>query len=134
MQVAYGRAMTEFQRTGSGYPVAVLVVSFGAAGETEAAARILFLSVREGRIRLRFQLEADAELHAASFDATFVAESGSRPLFETVAECSVDSEYRIEVEVPLHLEQEWSRLRVTDRMPFRLMLRPRPESGNVTQT
>ena len=64
-----------------------------------------------------------------SFEATFVADESARPLLCAPAILSVESEYRIDAELPEELAQGWERLKVTDRLPFRLILRSDKDGG-----
>lgn len=121
IQVAYGHAMAEPRPARGGFPVAALLAL--ANQELEARARVLYLNVRNGRLMFRFQLDAVAAQLPERLDATFVAEPSARPLLSAPAMLSVDSEYRIDTELPADLANQWGQLKVTDRMPFRLLLR-----------
>lgn len=130
-QVAYGHAMTASDARHGGYPVpALLVGEDGAAvGDVDALVRVLYLSVRGGQLRLRFLLEAAAAPPGVDLEATFVGDDGgaaaapSRPVLVARAARSVANEYRLDAELPDELARRWGALRVSDRMPFRLMLR-----------
>jgi hypothetical protein len=89
----------------------------------------LYFSVRDGRLRLRFQLDAAHGQAQKSFDVTFINDKDHRPLLSAQAALSVDSEYRIDTEISEELAQDWEPLKVTDRMPFRLILRADMDSG-----
>src|SRR5688500_15899946 len=54
LQVAYGPAMAGPSRARVGHPVPAVIV--GEDGERDASARVLYLNIREGRLRMRFQL------------------------------------------------------------------------------
>ncbi len=125
---AYGHAMTSAPGERASFPVPVVIAT--AQADYPASARVLFVSVGEGRLRLRFELSAGAAPEAATFDATFVGEGRSTPLFDATAVRSVGNEYRIEAELPSDLPASWMELKATDRMPFRLILRP--ASGEAT--
>ena len=127
IQVAYGHAMADATPSRGGYPVPTLLVNV--AEEVEATARVLYLSVRDGRLRLRFQIETAASKMEPTFEATFVSNEGSRALFSAPATCSVDNEYRVDTELTVELARSWEQLRVTDRMPFGLILRAEKISG-----
>jgi hypothetical protein len=127
IQTAYGYAMAEPNRTRCGHPVAAMVVR--AIEEVETSARVLYFSVRDGRLRLRFQLDAAHGQAQKSFDVTFINDKDHRPLLSAQATLSVDSEYRIDTEISEELAQDWEPLKVTDRMPFRLILRADMDSG-----
>jgi hypothetical protein len=121
IQIAYGHAMAEPHQPRTGHPVPVLMVQ--AAEEMEASARVLYLCVRDGRLRLRFQLEIPPAPVEAAYEVTIVSETDARPVFSARACLSMDSEYRLDAELAPEVAIRWERLKVTDRMPFRLILR-----------
>jgi len=84
---------------------------------------VLYLNIRNGRLMFRFQLNAVGAQLPEHIEATFVAESSGEPLLSALATLSVDAEYRIDAELPAEVAREWEQLKVTDRMPFRLLLR-----------
>ena len=90
---------------------------------------MLYLSVRDDRLRLRFTLEATPAPAEGSFEVTFVSETSARPVLVADAARSVEGEYRLEAELPPELATSWQALKVTDRMPFRCILRPTPNGG-----
>jgi hypothetical protein len=120
IQTAYGHAMAQTRQTRNGHPVPALIVR--AAAELETSARILYLNVRNGRLRLRLQLDTGSARMQERFDATFVANNSERPLFSAPARVSLDSEYHVDAEISEELARAWEPLKVTDRMPFRLIL------------
>jgi hypothetical protein len=119
-QVSYGHAMTELRQDRTGHPVATLIVH--TVEEYEASARILYFSINDGRLRLRFQLDAGAAAAERVFEVTFVSDDVPGPLFSANAVSSVDNEYRLDAELPFTLASNWADLKVTDRMPFRFIL------------
>jgi hypothetical protein len=121
IQIAYGHAMAEPLPRRTGHPVPVLVAV--GSEESEGSAHVLYLSVRDGQLRLRFQLEVSSPPPESSYDVTFVSEPEAQPLFSARACRSVESEYRLDTELPAEVATRWARLKVTDRMPFRLILR-----------
>ncbi len=120
IQFSYGLAMAEPHPSHGGHPIPAVMLRQGEKLETSV--RALYLSVREGRLRLRFHLDAPERPPAEGFEVTFVAHD-LKPLFATTATLSVDSEYRIDAEIASDLARDWAPLRVTDRMPFRLIIR-----------
>ena len=120
--VAYGHAMTDAARDRTGHAVPALVVRV--VDEVETSARVLYLSVRDGRLRLRFHLDAPAALAEPAFEVTFVSDDEPDALFSALATLSLDDEYRLDVALPGDLEQQWACVKVTDRMPFRFILHP----------
>jgi hypothetical protein len=127
IQIAYGYAMAETRSSSGGFPVPALIAL--SAQEFEASARVLYLSVRNSRLMFRFHLDAAGAQLPECLEATFVAESTAQPLVSAMATLSVDAEYRIDTELPASLAQEWRQLKVTDRMPFRLLLRSNGQAG-----
>ena len=120
IQIAFGHAMAKPGQTPAGHPIPVLIKHL--ADKVEASARVLYLNVRDGQLRLRFQLDGLASPAPKNFEATFVDDE-FRPLLSATASLAVDHEYRIDVELAAELAQSWKQLKVTDRMPFRLILR-----------
>jgi hypothetical protein len=127
IETSYGYAMAEQSRHRGGHPVAALITRGGE--ELETFARVLYINVRDGRLRLRFQLDAVCGDPLESFEATFIDDKDARPLLLAQAALSVDSEYRIDTELSEELARRWEVLKVTDRMPFRLILRADTNSG-----
>jgi hypothetical protein len=124
IEVAYAYAMAEPARGRSGHPVPTLISH---AEELETFARVLYLAVRDGRLRLRFQLDALPGKPEDTFEVTFVCD-GARPVFSAYATSSMN-EYRVDAELDEELATSWEALKVTDRMPFRFLLRPVANSG-----
>src|SRR6267143_3310338 len=120
IQIVYGHAMAEQQQSRLGHPVPAVIVR--SVEEVETCASVLYLSVRDGRLHLRFQLAAAPGQPEPTFDVTFVSDPGARALFSVPAARSVDNEYRVDVELSDDLAGVWKQLKVTDRMPFRLIL------------
>ena len=127
IQVAYGHAMAEPRQSPTGHPVPALIVR--TVEELETSVRVLYLNVRDGRLRLRFQLDAATVQAQESFEVTFVSDKPERPLLSATAIFSLDGEYRIDAELSEELAHGWEPLKVTDRMPFRLILRSDKDGG-----
>jgi len=127
IQVAYGHAMAEPGQARTGHPVPTLIVC--AVEELETSVRVLYINVRDGRLRLRFQLDAGAVQDQESFEVTFVSDKPERPLLSAAAILSLESEYCIDTELCEELAHRWEQLKVTDRMPFRLILRSDKDVG-----
>ena len=121
MPMAYGYAMSASERERRGHPVPTLIAD---TEDVETYTRVTYINVREARFRMRFQVEG-ATIHPHhAFDAVFVSNAAETPLCAAVAVRSHADEYRVDVDLPDHLVQTWSTLRVTDQMPFRMILRP----------
>src|SRR5579863_3601874 len=69
LEVAYGHAMTEPRQSRTGHPVPVVMIRDGE--EVETSACLLYFNVRDGRLRLRFRLDAGAS-GLESAEVTFV--------------------------------------------------------------
>jgi len=129
IQIAYGHAMAEpgGHARGGPHPVPALLVR--ACEEMETSVQVLYLSVRDGRLRLRFQLETPLRPAPESFEVTFICDKATHPALSAQAMLSVDNEYRIDAELPAELAQDMEPMKVTDRMPFRLILRTDADGG-----
>jgi hypothetical protein len=121
MQVEYAYAMDGARAGRAGHPVPVLIAH---AEELETFARVLYFAVSGGTLRMRFQLEAVPGRAEPAFDVTLVSDRESRPLVAAYATESVTGEYRLDADLPDELASRWAELKVTDRMPFRFILRP----------
>jgi hypothetical protein len=122
MQIAYGHAMAEPGLSRVIHPVSTLILQ--SVDQLETSARVLYIEVRDGRLRLRFQLDTASAPDQNMFEVTFICDASSQPLFVAEAARSVHTEYRLEAELPDDVARKWASLRVTDRMPFRFILRP----------
>jgi len=127
LEVAYGHAMAETRGRPSELLVPAIVLH--TATEIETSARLLYFSVRDVQLRLRFELSDDQDLSEPAYEVTFVCRTSSRPLFSTAAARSANSEYSLSERLSEELAGEWRALKVTDRMPFRLILRPLGNGG-----
>lgn len=121
---AYGHAMAEPRPARGGHSVPALVVR-AAEEEIETAVRVLYLDVRAERLRLRFELDAPIEPPEHAFEVTFVPEATAAAPFSAPAVLAVDREYRLETELPEEIAAHWKGLKVTHRIPYRLILRAR---------
>ena len=117
-----GYAMDARADRGGGFPVPAVIARPNV--ETSLFADVLYLHVRGRTLRLRFRLPPAPELDEPGLDVTFVAVDAPLPLLAGTASLAPSGEYRLEVELPEKFAQEWTQLRVTDRMPFRFVLRP----------
>ena len=88
----------------------------------EILTRLLSFRVRDAKLRLNFQTEVTLTPPTPVFEAAFISNTTWRPLFSAVATASVDDEYRVETELPARLVRGWERLKVTDHMPFQMIL------------
>jgi hypothetical protein len=127
IQVAYGHAMADPRQPHQVHPVPTLIVR--AIEESETSARVLYFKVGDGRLRLRFQLEPSYAKAQEKFEVTFIADDSGRPLFSAMAVLSLENEYCVDAELSEELSRVWEQLKVTDRMPFRFILRTDNLSG-----
>src|SRR5215217_1577728 len=58
LQLVYAHAASSPSQGSGPYPVPALLIRV--TEELESSARVLYMSVRDGRLRMRFRLEADA--------------------------------------------------------------------------
>jgi hypothetical protein len=121
LEVAYGHAMAEPRRVPAEPLVPAIVVH--TATETETSARLLYLSIRDGHLRLRFELTDEQHLSEPAYEVTFVCRTSSEALFSAVATRSANGEYSLSEQLSDELTGKWGALKVTDAMPFRLILR-----------
>jgi hypothetical protein len=128
IRIAYGHAMAKPGQSHSGHPVPALILH--EAEKLETSARVLYLSIRDGRLRLRFQLDMAAPQDWQIFEVTFIARQ-SHPVLSASAVLAVDNQYRIDTELPEHLVPAWEHLGVTDEMPFQFILRPGKNSSGA---
>jgi|SRR5687767_11280821 hypothetical protein len=127
IQISYGYAMSDQQHGRGGHPVPTLISSNDE--DVESPARLLYVSIHDGRLRLRFHLDPVPRIERG-YEVTFVSEA-QQPLLSAYASLSVDGEYRLDVELPAELAATWQSLKVTDRMPFRFILRSEVNAGGL---
>jgi hypothetical protein len=109
---------TKSQSSSSRARDAVPALIIGPTEELETSVRILRLDLNDGRLQLSFQCPGAAE---QKFEVTFVSEFTSKPVLYALAARSLSGEYWLEAELAPEAEEE---LKVTDLVPFRLILRP----------
>jgi hypothetical protein len=124
IQVQYGHAMAETRPSRAGHLIPTLLLQAGE--ETTTFARILYLEIRGSRLRLRFQLDPPPEDLGQSLEVVFICNASQQPVLAGTATLAVDHEFRVDAELTTELARAWETLKVTDRMPFRLMLRTSP--------
>jgi hypothetical protein len=127
IQVAFAHALAEPRDSRGGHPLPALIV--GAEEEMESSARLLYLEVRGGRLRLRFQLDAALEPAPRALDVTFVPETPMEAPFSAPAVLSLEREYHLDAELPEGVARRWQGLKVSQRIPYRMILRP-DETGS----
>ena len=84
---------------------------------------VQYFRVRDGRFRLRFKLDTALMPAEPTLQATFISVTGGRPLLCVTATVLASGGYSVDMELPPELAQDWEQVKVTDRMPFRLILR-----------
>ena len=127
IQVAYGHASPVRPDGRDGQPVACILVRTDE--ETEILARPIYFSVRQGRLRFRFRFEATPPLNDPALELTFSVNEPGQTVFSATAHRSVENEYSLEVPLPPDLSDRWQGMKVTQPMPFRLIVRPIDEKS-----
>jgi hypothetical protein len=94
------------------------------AEDVETIARITYLSIRDGRLRLRFTVDEPLREVEQCFEATFISVGELQPMFLATATRHATGEYRVELDLSHELATGWRVLRAGDPMPFCLILRP----------
>lgn len=120
IRVNYGHAMVAEPR-GRGYPVPAVVARTNV--EIGSLAEILYFNVASSRLRLRFQVQPVLDPAEPRLEVTFVAVDEPRALFVATAVLAPSDEYRVDAEIPEAVARAWAEIKVTDRMPFRFVLR-----------
>lgn len=120
MEVHYGRAASGDDPKREGYPVPTVIVRTQA--EDRGLARILYFSIADRRLRLRFQMGPDDAVPPENAEVTFVDAASSRPLFAVALEPASGGRFRVEAELTSELAEAWKAFKVTDRMPFHLII------------
>jgi hypothetical protein len=119
IRIAEGRTVAKPKASNGRPPIPVLMIHRGEKLETFA--HIIYFSVRDGSLCLRLRLKIAALKTQQGFEVTFV-NSELRPLFSAAATSLKNKEYRLEVELSEPLARDWEKLKVKDRMPFRLLI------------
>jgi hypothetical protein len=120
LQVIFGHAAVNTASGGMGVPVPTIFLD--ERGQTGSVARILFISLRDQTLRVRFQIDVMPEGEAGDLELTLVSDVPSLPLVNAEARAVAPNEYRVETELPLELARPWASLKGGDRMPFSLVL------------
>jgi hypothetical protein len=125
VQFAYFCALDDPCLRPAGDPVPTLIAH---VNDVETFARIVYFSMRNDRLRLGFLLD-EPPRRGDSFEVTFVSPHNAQPLLLAVASRRLDGEYRLETDLTPQIVASWRNLRVGDRMPFGLILRPAMVDG-----
>lgn len=124
IRIALGHAMVEPGNGQADCPIPVLMV---AGTEThELVALPLYFSVREGRLLLRFRLEGGQQ-PKQDIEATLVDAESRSPIASGLATHSVDGEFSLGIKLAPQSARDWSRIKVVEPMPFRMILRAAAE-------
>jgi hypothetical protein len=119
IQIPHGETRTKLKTSSTGHLVAVLMIH--RAENIETSARVIYMRVRDGRLRLRIRMKNIPLKALRDVEVTFV-NSLSLPLFSGAATSLKNKEYRLDVELPERLACDWAQVKVKDRMPFRLLV------------
>ena len=119
IQIAHGETMAKSKTCSAGPSVPLLMIH--REEHVETSARVIYLRVRDGRLRLRLRLKTVPLKSPQDVEVTFV-NSQLRPLFSAAATSFKNKEYRLDVDLPEPLARDWEQLKLKDRMPFRLLV------------
>jgi hypothetical protein len=120
MRVTIGHAAVSTYSGSVTVPVPTVFVDD--RGQTGTVANIVYFSLRDQTLRLRFQVETTATDAESDLELTLISVADSRPLVSALASPVAVAEYRFEVELPSELVEQWASLKGSDRMPFALIL------------
>ncbi len=120
IQMGYGHAKVDLGAERCGHIVPILIVS--PDRERAASVQILHFDLRGSMLRLRFELSQPVQPRE-TYEVTFFSTETKQPLFSVGAQRAVGSEYWLNVSLTDALSHAWRNVRVTDLMPFRLILR-----------
>lgn len=120
LDVRYGHAATDPRPNRDGFLVPTVVVRTQAEDRTHSS--ILYFAISGGRLRLRFQVMPAPDVLPTKAEVTFVDAATARALLVAPVEAASSGEYRVEAELPEKVAAAWCDLKVTDRMPFHLIV------------
>lgn len=120
--ISFGHALGPADGRGGNHPVHTVIARTNV--KTNSLADVLYFQLNGHVLSLRFQLQLLDELPEPRFEVTFVAADTATPLFVAQATLSPGGEYRMKANIPANFAKAWATLRVTDRMPFRFILKP----------
>ena len=120
IQSAHRRATTNKGRNSNGILIPTLLVRKEV--ESENYAFVTHLRVLETTLRLIFKVKAKLSPMDQNLEVTFISEATLRPMFCVATSISTDSTFQIDTEIPLEIAKDWKHLKLTDPMPFRLII------------
>jgi hypothetical protein len=120
LRVTFGHAAVNAPPSCGSVPVPTVFVHDNK--QTGTLAKIVFLSVRGLTLRMRFQIDALPSDATGNLELTILSDQSSRPLVAAEANPVGSGEYRAEVELPPDLAEQWASLKMSERMPFGLIL------------
>jgi hypothetical protein len=125
LRFAYCCALDGPRLRPAGDPVPTLISH---VNDVETFSRIIYFSMRNDRLRLRFLLD-EPPRRGDNFEVTFVSLHDAQPLLLAVASRRLDGEYRLETDLTSRIVASWRNLWIGARMPFGLILRPAMVDG-----
>jgi hypothetical protein len=126
LQSAHSPSTTNKRRKGSGIPVPALVVRKKV--ESGNYALVSQLSVIENKLRLRFTLEPKLSPVDQNLEVTFISHATLSPMFYVTATVSADNTFQIETELPVDIAKAWQQLKLTNPLPFGLIIHSEVEA------
>lgn len=100
----------------------VPVVVDSREGSEATRGEILYFNISDGLLRLRFRLRPPLAQSPDRVRVTFVANVDMTPVLVAWALPGIDEEFRLEGSLSPTLARDWSGLKATSPMPFRLVL------------
>ena len=125
-QSAHSHAATNKRRKGTGVPVPALLVYKEV--ESEIYALVTHLSLLETKLRLRFKLETKLSPVDQNLEVTFISNATLTPMFYVTTTVSADDTFHIETELPVEIAKDWEQLKLTNPMPFGLIIHSNVEA------
>jgi hypothetical protein len=120
LRVTYGHAAVAATPDRTHVPVPTIFVDDD--GPTGTVAKLVFLSLRDRTLRIRFEIDGLPTDGASDLEITMIADLSPHSVVSAEASPVAPGEYRAEVDLPSELAEQWAELKVSDRMPFGLIL------------
>jgi hypothetical protein len=119
-QSANSHAATNKRRKGNGILVPALLVCKEV--ESENYALVTHLNLLETKLRLRFKLETKLPSVEQNLEVTFISNATLTPMFYVTTTVLADNTFQIDTELPVEIAKDWEQLKLTDPMPFGLII------------
>jgi hypothetical protein len=90
--------------------------------ESGVYASIKHFRVLETKLHLSFGLETKMSLVDHNLEVTFISNVTPAPMLDATATISADNTFHLETELPVEIAKEWEQLKLTNPMPFGLII------------